>query len=468
MPEFTPDDLATIQQFRDASARLNQMFERLVPTERVIRVTAGQDLQGVVNTLPTDTTIELEAGAVFGPLLLPNLPGSGRRIVGGSGSVIAAEGGWAALRTAPGAHDWEIDSLSFLGSGYERDVVRLGAWASALQATLADVPQRLTLRNIIVWGGNEGQHRGIALNAGETTLEHFSIHGIRRKDNGDAAGIGGGNGPGPYTIRDGSIEAAGINIIFGGVDPTIHGLVPSDITIENLVTRKPLAWRTEGWAVKNHFELKNARRVRVRNYRIENQWTPSHGVAITLKSVNQGAADSMGTASGAPWCVVEDVVFENLEAVNVCGGVKILANPDGMAQPARNITIRNARFDVRSAELGGNGWACYLQTVDQVTLDRVSLLTDAPAALFAEVGPNPHFAMLRSLIVDNAYGIKGAGRGEGFDTLANYFPGAYLVDNAVVTSSPQLYPGFATFPPPLAQYLDETGQFFLSDVGWRK
>jgi len=48
-------------------------------------------------------------------------------------------------------------------------------------------------------------------------------------------------------------------VIFGGGDPAIPYLVPSNITIRRNLLSRPLAWRTEAWTVKNVIELRTLR-----------------------------------------------------------------------------------------------------------------------------------------------------------------------------------------------------------------
>ena len=42
----------------------------------------------------------------------------------------------------------------------------------------------------------------------------------------DSQAIAGWNGPGPFGIANNYLEAAGENVMFGGADPAIDGLVP--------------------------------------------------------------------------------------------------------------------------------------------------------------------------------------------------------------------------------------------------
>ena len=55
----------------------------------------------------------------------------------------------------------------------------------------------------------------------------------------------GWNGPGPYLIENNYLEAAGENVMFGGTDPSIPNLVPSNITIRRNLISRPLAWMSQ-------------------------------------------------------------------------------------------------------------------------------------------------------------------------------------------------------------------------------
>ena len=97
--------------------------------------------------------------------------------------------------------------------------------------------------------------------------------------------------------------------MFGGADPKIIGLVPSDIEFRRNHCFKPLSWNPldpsyagRHWTVKNIFELKNARRVLVEGNMLENNWADGQsGAAVLFTPRNQE-----GTA---PWSAVQDVTF---------------------------------------------------------------------------------------------------------------------------------------------------------------
>ena len=59
--------------------------------------------------------------------------------------------------------------------------------------------------------------------------------------NADSQAIAGYNGAGPFTIENNYLEAAGENVLFGGADPAVTNLVPSDIVLRRNHLFKPLA-----------------------------------------------------------------------------------------------------------------------------------------------------------------------------------------------------------------------------------
>ncbi len=105
--------------------------------------------------------------------------------------------------------------------------------------------------------------------------------------------------------------------MFGGADSLSADRVPSDILVESNYFTKRLEWKTAGFAVKNLFELKSARRVTIRGNLFEHNWTDAQtGFGILFKAINQD-----GTA---PWSVLEDVLFESNVVRDTENGFNIL------------------------------------------------------------------------------------------------------------------------------------------------
>ena len=134
----------------------------------------------------------------------------------------------------------------------------------------------------------------------------------------DTQAIGGWNGPGPFLIENNYIEAAGENIMFGGNDPNIPNLVPSNITIRRNLISKPLAWMTQAWTVKNLIELKNARTCSSKATRSRTTGRPA---SRATRSCSRRATRT--TPRRGRWCkniTVQNNVIRHVAAVfNVLG-----------------------------------------------------------------------------------------------------------------------------------------------------
>jgi hypothetical protein len=105
------------------------------------------------------------------------------------------------------------------------------------------VPHDIVLSHLYIHGDPRwGQKRGIALNAASVTIRDSYIADCKGVGQ-DTQAIGGWNGPGPYTIENNYLEAAGENVMFGGADPSIANLVADGVTFRGNYVSRPMAWR---------------------------------------------------------------------------------------------------------------------------------------------------------------------------------------------------------------------------------
>lgn len=228
-----------------------------------IPVRNGDNLQAAINAAQPGDVLELEAGATFtGNFVLPvkggstfitittapaaGLPPAGVRVGPADAPKFArirSGNTMPALRTAPGAHHWRIQLLEFAANrdGYG-EILQIGDGSSA-QNQLSLVPHAIELDRLYIHGDPAmGQKRGIALNARDVTIRNCYISDIRGVGL-DSQAIGGWNGPGPFWIENNYLEAAGENIMLGGADPAIPGLVSDGVTIRGNHLTRPLSWQ---------------------------------------------------------------------------------------------------------------------------------------------------------------------------------------------------------------------------------
>jgi hypothetical protein len=439
-----------------------------------LQVPAGGDLQAaLLNAQPGDTIVLTQGATYAGNFTLPNkggssfitiqtspdgLPGPGERITPDFSTRLAkmrSPNNLPALQTVQGAHHWRVVLIEFPANvGGAGDIVALG---SGTQNSLASVPHDLVVDRCYVHGSPElGQKRGIALNSASTTITGSYISDIKAVGQ-DTQAIAGWNGPGPFLIANNYLEAAGENVMFGGADPAIPNLVPSDIVFENNTVAKPLAWRPQRWQVKNLFELKNARRVRIESNTFEYTWLQAQiGVAILFTGRNQDGR--------CPWCQVEQVIFQRNVVRHSGLGVQILGFDDQHpSQQTRAITIRDNTFDdIDPQKWGGSGY--FLQLVGgprDIIVDHNTIIQDHAAGILqADRGPIFGFVFTNNLIRHGSFGIKGTGTGVGNDTIRAYFPATQITANVIAEGEADRYPPGNYFPS-LGQFKSQ----FLSFAG---
>jgi hypothetical protein len=426
-----------------------------------IAVPAGGDLAGAIIAAKPGDTIALEAGATYaGNFLLPRKDGDAvitiqtkdatseenARMSPQAASALAklrSPNAQAVIRTAPGAHHWRLTLLEIQNTAEGRgDIVELGS-GGAEQRTLADVPHDLVIDRCYIHGdAASGQRRCVALNSAATTVSNSYISDCKRKGD-ESQAIAGWNGPGPFTIANNYLEAAAENVIFGGADPTIDGLVPSDIRITGNLLSRPVAWRQEGWEIKNILELKNARRVTIDGNVLENNWQSAQaGYAVLFTVRNQDGR--------CPWCEVSAVSFEHNILRHSAAGISILGvDNNHPSKQTEGITVRGNLFvDIDNVRWGGNGY-CFMLTGQpkQVTIDHNTIIQEhASGIVLMDTKPVEGFAFTNNVARHMAYGIFGDGHKPGNDSIAAFLPGARIEHNVIADANASLYPTGNLFP----------------------
>jgi hypothetical protein len=428
-----------------------------------IAVPAGGNLQQAINSAQPGDTIALQAGATYtGPFTLPaksgdafitirtggdaGLPGEGTRVSPAHAPALAKiKSGTSApaIQTRDGAHHWRLALLEIqanaAGTG---DIVTLGDGSSA-QRSLSQIPHDLVIDRVYLHGDPGKSHkRGIALNSASTTIASSYIADIKAVGQ-DSQAIGGWNGPGPYVIANNYLEGAGENLMFGGADPSVPGLVPSDITIADNHFAKQPSWRAENWVVKNLIELKNARRVAIERNTFEYNWQGGQsGYAVVFTVRNQDG--------NCPWCQVANVTFEQNVVRHSAAGIQILGYDNNHpSQQTQAIVVRNNVFaDIDSKNWGGNGYFLSLTGgARDITIDHNTIIQDHASGLITMDGPPVlGFVFRNNLAKHNSYGIIGTNRGVGNDAIAAYLPGSDVSRNVIAGGAAAKYPSGNSFP----------------------
>ncbi len=456
---------------------------------KLLSVRAGGDLQAALHASQSGDVIELQAGATFtGSFILPKKPGADWIYIRSSAHALLPQPGTRvlpsharlmpkidtpsrapAIRTAAGAHHYRFVGIEVTARGATRstgpysdnNVVYLEAEGG--QTSLRQVPTDIVFDRCYVHGTATGNvRRGIATNGARIAVVDSYLADFHEVG-ADSQAISGWNGPGPFKIVNNYLEGAGENLMFGGADPAIPDLVPSDIEIRRNHLFKPLSWKIghptyagTPWSVKNIFELKNARRVLAEGNVLEHNWQhDQNGFAILFTVRNQDG--------GAPWCAVEDVTFRKNVLRHSGGGFNILAADNNFpSQQTRRILIQdNLLDDISSVNWGGTGRLFQFLSLDardtgilQLTVEHNTGFSNAWMAYTGDkpIAVHRSFAFRNNIASKGTHGFAGGAKswpppsplvtGDGSQTLDTFYVAPVFVGNVLTGSTPADYSGY--------------------------
>jgi hypothetical protein len=444
----------------------------LVPgSGQTIRLHEGDDLQDAIDLAQLGDTIVLDAGAVFkGPFTLPKKSGTGWITIRTSAPdkqfptpgarvspahaplmpKLIAWKGEGVVVAERGAHHYRfvgIEAAPYEGSSF----YSLMWFGSNRERTVEEQPHHIIVDRCYIHGDpKKGSRRGVALNGRHLAVIDSYLSDFKEVGQDSQAIIGWG-GAGPFKIANNHLEGAGENVMFGGGDPLIKELVPSDIEVRGNHMVKPLRWKKQdpsyegtAWTIKNIFELKNARRVLVEGNVMEYNWEESQsGFAVLFTVRNQE-----GTA---PWSAVEDVQFVNNIIRHTGSGINIAGHDnnrprDQSRQTARIVLRNNLWEDVGGDRWGGKGILFQmLEGTSDVAIEGNTGLQRG-YTLFALGPPHRRFVFKNNLAPHNEYGIFGNDVGVGTAALDAYFPDAVVTGNVLAGGDSSRYPDGNVFP----------------------
>ena len=474
MPQqgVVPDSVGTTDaQYRRMAPERPRARVELPPESRgrVVYVKGGDDLQAALDSASPGDHITLDAGATYkGPFRLMRkagdewivitsagqLPPRGRRV--GPAIVaqmphLVAEGDFV-IQAMPGAHHYRLVGLEIspVNGTFVNTLVQLGDKERDLDAE----PHHIVIERSYLHGDQaKGSRRGVALNSRNSAVVDSYLADFKEVG-ADSQAIAGWNGGGPFRIENNYLEAAGENVMFGGADPTVSQLVPADIEVLRNQMSKPLRWKVgdasyEGteWAVKNLFELKNARRVLIEGNVFERNWEHAqNGFAILFTVRNQDGA--------SPWSTIEDVVFTNNLVRHVGGGINILGHDDNHpSQQTRRLHISNNVFLDVGKPWGPGRLFQLLDGTNNVDIAHNTALQTGSILFGGDHAPHTAFVFQNNVAPHNEHGIIGSGTEPGNQTIARYFPRSVVSGNVIVGGNAGQYPPGNTF----ARSLEDAG-----------
>jgi uncharacterized protein YjdB len=434
----------------------------------IISVPAGGDFQAALYAAKPGDVIELANGATFSgnfdlanknttstnwivirPANMAGVPAEGSRMTPSLAAaarlpIILSISNQGAFNTSFGAHHYRLVALevSVPASVNNTGLIRLG---SSYETSLAQMPHDLVLDRMYIHGTATGNNRRcVALNSASSAVIDSYISDCHEQG-GDSQAIAGWGGPGPFKIVNNYLEAASENVIFGGADPRIPGVIPGDIEIRHNHFTKQLAWQGQGWVVKNLLEFKNVQRVLVEGNVFENNWADGQGgSAIAFKSVNQSGS--------CPWCVTQDVTFR-LNLIKNTGSGFNLTGYDPQTPPPVPMTrvtiVDNIISGIDVGMFNGDGRGILLNSnpIDLVIAHNTIMDPTNSAITFGGPATEPPVRLVirDNIIGGGQYGVKGPGMGTA-TALATFMPTGGFFGNVLTGTGSAGFPVGNFFP----------------------
>jgi len=401
---------------------------------------AGADLQTALNNARSGDVLTLERGASYQGNFVPpvrdprrtvtvrtvgTLPNRRIRPTDPLATLVSGNND-PTLVFDPGACDWKFDAVN-VACGVQEGIVAQDA-------------ARILLVRVLMVAGEAGQKRGIRGNGTNITLTRSHIANIGLAGQ-ETQAFCAWDGAGPYTVHDNYLEAAGVNVLFGGANSARPENIPADIVFTQNTVRKQLAWKASDKVVKNLFELKSAKRVAIQDNTFEHNWTagqPGYGIVFTVRN-DEG---------GSPWSVVEDVLFQR-NTVTSEKGLNILGYDS--YQPSGQLTRIKICDSLLRSEQGVPQMGAGAGDIELVHVTALNASVGFAMLYKGEVniagsGLRPaayavnHLALTHSIGSHREYGVKADGGGMGSVALLEMARQTTWTNNVLAGANPARYP----------------------------
>jgi hypothetical protein len=216
---------------------------------------------------------------------------------------------------------------------------------------------------------------------------------------------------------------------------------------------KPDAWRTQKWVVKNIFEVKFGRKIKVENNLMTNNWAMGQDGTAVLFTTRD---DIDGQA------IIEDIEFTG-NIVRASDNAISVYGPEGRG--GHRLTIRNNLFENIGKREPNTTSGRFMKSSawDGLVVENNTII-NAGSIVIAYDAPVRGFVFRNNVVFENEYGFKGDDAASGLQTFDKFFPNADVNFNAIIGASAARYRGKNIYPVSVKQigFVNaETGNYNL-------
>lgn len=369
----------------------------------IIKVKNGELIQSAIDKARGGDEIRIESGSYEGFILKKHADERYINIVSDTDTSDVndlAVNIVSSITTELGAGYYNLTGLHCISP---KEVATLIALGDLPTTSIDDVPH-----HIFVWAcfldGKGACKRGISVNGAYINITNNVFRGIKKVGQ-DSQCISCWNGPGPINIINNYLEGGSEVILFGGSDPTIPGLIPTDIRITSNILTRPIEWQTIKAITKNTLELKSIKNALINKNLIENCWTDGQaGFVIQFTVRNQSGNAKQSTIQNVE--LSYNVIRNAPQGINILG-LDDISNFESVRMDGINIHD-NLMYNIdKGSQVGrlimiNNG-------PTNVIIDSNTLLGKITSGLEFDPGKSKSLAQIRfenNIINEGNYGIK--------------------------------------------------------------
>ncbi len=349
----------------------------------------------------------------------------------------------SAITFQTSSHNWRLIGLEVTSTAGLHETSLIETFVSATQ--VVQEPSFVIIDRCYVHGApTSAVRRGFSLQGPsmavvDSYFNEFHDQVSAPGQGADSQAIASWDSPGPVLIQNNYLSAASENTIFGGADPSVANLVPSDITVVgNWYWKDRANWLNAGMVVKNLAEFKNAQRVLLDGNVFEYSWVDGQvGFALLFTVRNQDG--------GCAWCVVQDVTVAHNLIRHAASGISTTGADDTYPSlPGNRILIQNnVLTDISSATYGGDGRGIMSLTGGGVThmsannieIDHNDVFASDDFLYLGDSGTIANYQLTNNLATYGLYGIIGNNQGVGSSSLNFYLPTMIYNKQVLITSN---------------------------------
>lgn len=254
---------------------------------------------------------------------------------------------------AAGANHYRFVGINFVCTGASAAPNRPIEIGVSSVSSEADMPNHIIFDRCLHNGdATHGGIHGMAISGKYISVIDSSLLGWSDFANGnDSQAIWIAASMGPIKLHNNRLEGGSENVMSGGDNFPLTGVIPADVQLTGNHIIKPLAWADDGVGAgssKNLLEVKSGQRWCIAWNAFENFWPGGQGMSVSFKPTDQSETGD------SDWVLCNDMALIYNTFKNVSGGPAVHGKNSGSElTPASRTLIRDNIVELKNLKKDG-------------------------------------------------------------------------------------------------------------------